>query len=142
MNTTTLRRKTDDSLSIPKKILYLDDDMQSRLLVKHLIGKNYHLTLVPDAEEALKRLKQEVFDLILLDIRLEGEMTGIDVLKKIRQMPWHEGVPVIALTAFAFEEDKRYLLASGFTDYVPKPIDIRAFKDKIYDYIENNPVLS
>ncbi len=140
MDAATKLRNMENQLPL-KKILYVDDDLQSRLLVKHLIGKYYHLTLVADAEEALRILQNQTFDLILLDIRLEGEMSGIDLLKKIRQMPLHDGVPVVAVTAFAFEEDKRYLLSSGFTDYVSKPIDLRIFKEIVYEYTENNQVL-
>ncbi len=140
MNTTTNLKDMENHLPL-KKILYVDDDLQSRLLVKHLIGKHYHLTLVSNAKEALEVLQNQVFDLILLDIRLEGEMSGIDLLKKIQQMPWHYGAPVIAVTAFAFEEDKRFLLSSGFTDYVSKPIDLQYFKEIVYEYTENNQVL-
>ncbi len=130
----------DNSDSL-KKILYVDDDLQSRLLVKHLIGKHYELTLVSNAEQALEVLNKETFDLILLDIRLEGEMSGIELLSRIRQMPQHEGVPVIAVTAYAYEDDKRYLLSSGFTDYVSKPIDLENFKNIVKEYTENKPVL-
>ncbi len=124
-----------------KKILYVDDDLQSRLLVKHLIGKHYDLTLIPTAEDALQVLDNQPFDLILLDIRLDGEMSGIDLLSRIRQMPQHEGIPVLAVTAYAYEDDKRYLLSSGFTDYISKPIHLENFKQIVKEYTENKPVL-
>ncbi len=124
-----------------KRILYVDDDLQSRLLVKHLIGKLYDLTICSTAEEALRILESGKFNLILLDIRLEGEMTGIELLSKIRRMPEHENTPAIAITAFAFEEDKEYILSSGFTDYIAKPISLNAFKDMIRNYIENQKAI-
>ncbi len=126
----------------PKKILYVDDDPQSRLLVKHLIGKNYLLTLCATAEEAARQLSRNIFDLILLDIRLEGELTGIELLKKIRKFPTHNNTPVVAVTAFAFEEDRQYLLSSGFNDYIAKPINLEQFKHKVREYTENESVLT
>ncbi len=123
-----------------KKILYVDDDPQSRLLVKHLIGKNYNLTICDSAEKALEILQCETFDLMLLDILLEGGMSGVELLEQIRTMPRHDETPVVAVTAFAFEEDKKYLLSSGFTDYVSKPIDLNYFKGIVREYTENEPV--
>ena len=125
-----------------KRILYVDDDLQSRLLVKHLIGKHYDLTICDSAEEALQILQHETFDLILLDIRLEGGMSGIELLAKIRTMPHHDETPVVAVTAFAFEEDKKYLMSSGFTDYISKPINLKYFKELVREYTENEPVVS
>ena len=131
-----------DNILVRKKILYVDDDPQSRMLVKHLIGQRYNLITCATAEEAMQILADNTFDLILLDIRLEGEMSGIGLLEKIRSMPQHNDTPVVAVTAFAFEEDKRYLLSSGFTDYISKPINIGSFKEMVREYTENEPVIS
>ncbi len=125
-----------------KKILYVDDDPQSRLLVKHLIGKNYFLTLCATGEEAVRQLNHNIFDLILLDIRLEGELSGVDLLKKIRKSPEHNNTPVVAVTAFAFEEDRLYLLSSGFNDYIAKPINLEQFKHKVREYTESEFALT
>jgi len=125
-----------------KRVLYVDDDLQSRLLVKHLIGKSYDLTVHSTAEEAIQMLRNNIFDLILLDIRLEGGMSGIELLAKLRTLQQHAETPVIAVTAFAFEEDKKHLLSSGFTDYISKPINLNAFKETVREYIEREPVVS
>ncbi len=119
-----------------KRIFYVDDDPQSRMLVKHLIGKFYDLTLCSSAERALEILQKETFDLILLDIRLEGEMNGIELLAKLRNIPRHAYTPVVAITAYAFEEDKKQLLSAGFTDYISKPINLNHFKELARAYTE------
>ncbi len=124
-----------------KEILYVDDDLQSRLLVKHLIGKLYDLTISSTAEEALQLTATRNFNLILLDIRLEGEMTGIDLLSEIRKRPGYEEVPAIAVTAFAFDEDREYLLSSGFDDYIVKPLALARFKAMVKSYVENQEAI-
>ncbi len=123
-----------------KRILYVDDDLQSRLLVKHVIGRVYDLFLCSTVEETLQLLKTETFDLILLDIRLEGEITGVELLAMIRKMPPHTETPALAVTAFAFDDDKKYILSSGFTDYITKPINLHDFKEKVRTYLENQSV--
>ncbi len=120
-----------------KRILYVDDDLQSRLLIGYLIGKFYDITLCATAKEALQILKTSFFSLILLDIRLEGEMTGIELLSEIRKMPGHEYTPAVAVTAFAFDEDREHILSSGFTDYIAKPIAINRFKEMVKNYVES-----
>ena len=92
-----------------KRILYVDDDLQSRLLVEYLIGKFYDITLCATAEEALQILKTNSFSLMLLDIRLEGEMTGIELLSEIRKMPVHKHTPAVAVTAYAYDEDRELI---------------------------------
>ncbi len=124
-----------------KRILYVDDDLQSRLLIGYLIGKFYDITLCATAEEALQILKTNNFSLFLLDIRFEGEITGIELLSEIRKMPGHENIPAIAVTAFAFDEDREYILSSGFTDYIAKPIAINQFKEMVTNYIGDQEVI-
>lgn len=123
-----------------KRILYVDDDLQSRLLVEYLIGKFYDITLCATAEEALQILKTNSFSLILLDIRLDGEISGIDLLSKIRNMPEHDRTPAVAVTAFAFDEDREQILSSGFADYMAKPIALNPFKEMINNYVDNHEV--
>ncbi len=124
-----------------KKILYVDDDLQSRLLVSHLIGKFYDIALCSTAEEALQILETDNFNLFLLDIRLEGKITGIELLIEIRNMPGHERTPAVAVTAFAFDEDRERILSSGFTDYMAKPIALNQFKEMVKNYVENQEAI-
>ncbi len=123
-----------------KRILYVDDDLQSRLLVKHIIGRVYDLFLCSTVEETLQLLKTSTFNLLLLDIRLEGEITGVELLAMIRKIPSRAGIPAIAVTAFAFDEDKKYILSSGFSDYISKPINLHNFKEKVRTCLENQSV--
>jgi len=123
-----------------KRILYVDDDLQSRLLVEYLIGKFYDITLCATAEEALHILKTNSFSLILLDIRLDGDMSGIDLLSEIRNMPGQKSTPAVAVTAFAFDEDREQILSSGFIDYMAKPIALNPFKVMVKNYVDNQEV--
>ncbi len=124
-----------------KRIMYVDDDLQSRLLIGYLIGKFYDITLCATAKEALQILETNFFNLILLDIRLEGEITGIELLSEIRKMPGHEYTPAVAVTAFAFDEDREQILSSGFADYIAKPIAIKRFKEMVKNYVEDQEVI-
>jgi CheY-like chemotaxis protein len=139
MQTLPLSKNTNSAKN-HHEILYVDDDLQSRLLIRHLIGKQYDLTICATAEETIEQLKQNTYDLILLDIRLDGEISGIDLLHTIRALPQHNQTPVVAVTAFAFAEDKRYLLSIGFNNYISKPIKLDAFKEMVRSYTQRESI--
>ncbi len=103
------------------KILIVEDEEDiQRLLFFHLIKQNYHVSSADSGEEALKKIGEEEFDLILLDIMLPG-VDGIEVCKRIRQNEKTRHLPILMLTAKTEEEDIVFGLDSGADDYITKP---------------------
>lgn len=89
-----------------------------------------------DGIEVIKKAEKELYDLILMEIKLPG-MNGVDVRKTIKNKPSYRHVPVIALTACAMKGDKEKFLAEGFDDYIAKPIDVLDFIKKMEKYNKN-----
>jgi CheY-like chemotaxis protein len=73
-------------------------------------------------EEALPLLDTEQFDFIVMDINLQGEYNGLDALKIIHKMAGYEDIPIIAVTAYVLPGDKEKFIATGFNDFISKPI--------------------
>jgi DNA-binding NtrC family response regulator len=85
------------------KILVVDDEAPVRDLLEDLFKKEDCLPVTcASGDEALEKLKQEVFDVVLLDIKLSGT-SGLEVLKNIREK--HANLPVIMITGFGFDEE-------------------------------------
>jgi CheY-like chemotaxis protein len=84
------------------------------------------------AVEIFKKSGQE-YNLILMDIQMP-EMDGFEATRHIREMPNAEGLPIIAMTANAFNEDIEQCLAAGMNDHIAKPIDIASFLGTIEKY--------
>jgi len=85
------------------KILVVDDEAPVRDLLKDLFKKEDCLPITcGSGEEALAVLKKEVFDVVLLDIKLSG-MSGLEVLKDIREK--YANLPVVMITGFGFDEE-------------------------------------
>jgi CheY-like chemotaxis protein len=76
------------------------------------------------------------YDLILMDIQMP-ELDGLDATRRIRALenPWAAHVPIIAMTANAFNEDVELCLAAGMNDHVAKPIDVHAFLDTLAKHL-------
>lgn len=78
------------------------------------------------AEAALELAREQTPDLILMDIQLPG-MDGVAALNALRADAATRDVRVVALTAFAMKGDRERFLSAGFSGYLVKPIDIKAF---------------
>ena len=83
-----------------------------------------------NAEEGIQLAREHHPDLILMDIRLPG-MNGLEATRFIKDDPELNGIPVVALTSYADEEDETEAIDSGCIAFIPKPIDTRNFRKKI-----------
>ena len=101
-------------------ILVAEDISSNYLLVSAMLGKQYHLLHAVNGREALELLKTHPVDLLLMDMKMP-EMDGLTATKEIRK--FNATIPIIALSANAFESDKLAALEAGCNDYLVKPVD-------------------
>ena len=114
-----------------KKILIVEDDADILQLVKMYLEKDDFRTLTAmTGIQALKRIKEERPDLVILDLMLP-EMDGLEVCKKIRLHPDTAMLPVLMLTAKAEESDTVIGLELGADDYVTKPFSPKALVARV-----------
>lgn len=105
-----------------KKILYVEDDLNSRAIYKMVLSKLYNIEVVDNAENAIKLLEeQHNFDLFLIDINLGAGMNGVEFLHYLRNVEKYTNTPTVALTAYAGEDDKKDFLSNGFNYFLAKP---------------------
>jgi PAS domain S-box-containing protein len=109
------------------RVLLAEDNAGNQELVRQVLMKRGHgVSVAGNGQEVLALLETETFDLILMDIQMP-EMDGVEALRKIRENECLSGtrrVPVIALTAHAFESDRERFLNAGFDGYLPKPFSV------------------
>jgi CheY-like chemotaxis protein len=103
------------------RVLVLEDNPESRLLLRHLLRKDFDATVVASADDAIILGGNEPFDVALLDINLGEKRTGVDVLATLRGIPSFGDTPALACTAYALPGDREQFLEAGFADYVSKP---------------------
>ncbi|HEY6361490.1 MAG TPA: EAL domain-containing protein [Vicinamibacterales bacterium] len=96
----------------------LNRDMLSRRLARH----GYDVLAVPNGPETLAAIERENFAVLLLDVMMPG-MSGLEVLRRIRETRTPEQLPIIMVTARAQSEDIVEALDMGANDYVTKPVD-------------------
>jgi PAS domain S-box-containing protein len=112
--------------------LYIEDQVDSQILFKVQMKELKSIKFAVSFEEALPLLDEGNFDFIVMDINLQGEYNGLDALKIIHKMPEYENIPIIAVTAYVLPGDKEKFIATGFNDFISKPI----FREKMIDSLE------
>ncbi|EGT3616281.1 response regulator transcription factor [Clostridium perfringens] len=114
-----------------KKVLIVDDEEHIRELIKFNLKKEgYDTAVAVNGTEALKTIKENKFDLILLDLMLP-EIDGLEVCKEIRRNEETSDIPVMMITAKGEEFDKVLGLELGADDYITKPFSIRELMARI-----------
>lgn len=103
------------------RILYVEDNPANVSLVKR-VAREHELVNYVDGEEALRNFEKDNPDLVLMDIQLTGRLSGLDVVRELRQKGYT--VPIIAVTAYAMIGDRERCLAAGCDDYMAKPLPI------------------
>ncbi len=113
-------------------LLAEDNEVNQRVAVALLEKRGYDVVAVPDGQQAVDRVKEEPFDLVLMDIQMPV-MDGLQATEAIRALPGREGLPVVALTAHAFAEERERTREAGMDDFLAKPFtpdDLYALVDR------------
>ena len=118
------------------RILVVEDNPKNLKLVRDVLRYcGYDVVEATTGEDGV-RLAQEVSpDLILMDLQLPG-IDGAETLRRIRQQDHMRAVPVVAVTAFAMDDDRRKAFNAGFNGYVEKPISVRSLPQQVRDFLE------
>ncbi|NMG06318.1 PAS domain S-box protein [Brasilonema sp. UFV-L1] len=125
------------------QILAVDDDADNLELVTFVLEQaGASVISVSSATEALQRLKQTQFNILLADIAMP-QMDGYTLLHQVRAMPPEQGgaTPAIALTAYAGEMNQQEAIAAGFQLHIPKPVDPEVLIEAIAQIVSTHPTV-
>ncbi len=116
------------------KVLVVEDNpIQMELTQEILNSMGFTVHGARNGIEAIEKAEKEPYNLILMGIGLPG-MDGIEVTKKIKNIPRYKNVPCIALTAYAMKGCRERILAAGLDDYITKPIDMSDFMGRVVSW--------
>ena len=115
---------------MPKILIAEDNETNMKLMYDILTAKGYEVDKSVDGEDALEKLSQSNYDLLILDIQMP-KMSGYDVLKEMKN-----NIKVLIVSACAMAQDIELAKNIGCLDYMTKPIKVFAFLEKVNSLIK------
>lgn len=115
-----------------------EDTESNFILTSTILRQDYTILWAHNGKEAIELFRANHPALILMDIRMP-EMDGLEATRNIRKAD--PDIPIVALTAFAFDSDKHKALEAGCNDYLSKPIQAATLKEKIRELLAQSPGL-
>jgi CheY-like chemotaxis protein len=102
-----------------KRILVAEDNDSNFILMTYILKKFYQVERAKNGQEAVNMVENNAYDLVLMDIKMPV-MDGLEATRKIKAT--HPSLPVIALTANAFDSDRQMAMDAGCDEFLSKPI--------------------
>lgn len=130
-NSRTIRSTTKTDLKNAPLILVAEDEDSNFELVRIVLAKRYRLMRAVNGIEAVTFCEDEHPDLVLMDIRMP-DMNGLDATRIIKEV--NHDVPIVALSAYAFEENIREAKAAGCDEFMAKPFRVEDLIDMVEKY--------
>lgn len=115
-----------------RTILVAEDNDSNYILMTYILRRDYQFQRAKNGREAVDMANQGGFDLILMDVKMPV-MDGLEATSRIKEQ--HPELPVIALTANAFDSDRQLALKAGCDDFLAKPVSSEKCLAMIAKYI-------
>jgi len=132
-NSRTIRSTTKTDLKNAPLILVAEDEDSNYELVRIVLAKRYRLMRAVNGIEAVTFCEEDHPDLVLMDIRMP-DMNGLDATRIIKEV--NHDIPVVALSAYAFDENIREAKAAGCDDFMAKPFRVEDLIDMVEKYVK------
>ena len=118
-------------------VLLVEDDLSNAGVVKYLLQGVCNLDKVTTGEEALDKVTQKQYSIILMDIDLGRGISGVETTKQIRKIIGYKDLPIVAVTALAMQGQKEMFLEGGCSHYISKPYDAKTLLRLIKELLPN-----
>ena len=116
-----------------KTILVAEDNDSNFILMSYILKKDYQYERAKNGQEAVDMIEAGGFDIVLMDVKMPL-MDGLEATKIIKEK--HPDLPIIALTANAFDSDRQLALAAGCDDFLSKPVSGEVCLKTIKKYLK------
>ena len=118
------------------RLLIVEDDYENQKFLQIFLKRKFDLQLCDSGDTFYERLSEFEFDIILMDISLRGSKDGLQLTKEIRENEKYKHLPVVGLSAHAFQKDKDNAYKAGVDTFLTKPVQNDVLMDTLLKALE------
>lgn len=104
------------------RLLIVEDDYENQKFLQIFLKRKFDLDICDSSDSFYKKIEETDFDIILMDISLRGKKDGLQLTEELRGMDKYKNIPIVALSAHAFQKDKENAYQAGVDMFLTKPI--------------------
>jgi len=112
-------------------MLIVEDDDLTIKLMRRIFRADFEMFICDSAEEFYEKYSKNIFNIIIVDISLNGAKTGLELIKDLKEIPSYTGTPILCLTAHAQTKMQETAIASGADLLITKPVSNRVLKETV-----------
>ncbi len=125
-----------DQKKIKPGLLIVEDDIMSLQFYKMLLQKEFNIYCADSYTSSIEKLNTYHFDIFLIDISINGDGNGLDVIRYLRKNERYFNVPIICLSAHVFPEDQNRAINAGADFFLSKPVDNKFLKKTLINSVD------
>ena len=132
---------SDEQVQKPR-LLIVEDDYENQKFLQIFLKRKFDLKLCDSGDTFYERLDESEFDIILMDISLRGSKDGLQLTKEIRESAKYKHLPIVGLSAHAFQKDKDNAYNAGVDIFLTKPVQNDVLMDTLHKALEQRSNVS
>jgi len=120
------------------RLLIVEDDLENQKFLHIFLKRKFTIDICDSADSFYEKIKNNVFDIILMDITLRGNKDGLEITKELRMRDdnW-KSIPIVGLSAHAFQRDKDNAYKAGIDAFLTKPVQNEVLMSTLVDTYQN-----
>lgn len=119
------------------RLLIVEDDFENQKFLQLFLKRKFEVDVCDSAETFYEKMNEKKFDIILMDISLRGRKDGLQLTRELRNSEENKNIPVIGLSAHAFQRDKDNAYNAGVDLFITKPVQNSVLMDALIKTYES-----
>ncbi len=119
------------------KLLVVEDDFENQKFLQIFLKRKFEVHICDSEETFYEKLNGLKFDIILMDISLRGKKDGLQLTRELRKLPKYQELPIVGLSAHAFQKDKDNAYNAGVDVFLTKPVQNDVLMDSLVKTLED-----